>query len=99
MHNAELRMHNCGKFVINKKTMETIVLKRKKLITEIQRSKNENLLDELYQFIQRENQLEDIYYLSDEQKKAIAVARQQIDTGEFYSNDDVEEEISKWLER
>ena len=78
--------------------MDTIVLKRNKLIKEIQLSQNENLLDELYQFIQRENQLEDIYYLSDEQKKAIAVARQQIDNGEFYSNEDVEAEISKWLE-
>ncbi|MDO5665901.1 MAG: hypothetical protein Q4G63_11685 [Bacteroidia bacterium] len=78
--------------------METIGLKREKLITEIQRSQNEGLLEELYQFIQRENQLEDVYHLSDEQKKAIAVAREQIDNGEFYTNEKVEEEISKWLE-
>lgn len=78
--------------------MERIALKQKRLITEIRRSRNEDLLDELYQFIQRENQLEDIYHLSDEQKESIAVARGQIDNGEFYLNEEVEEEILKWLE-
>lgn len=78
--------------------MKTITIKRKRLISEIQRSHNENLLDELYQFIQRENQLEDIYRLSDEQRKSIAVAREQINKGEYYTNEEVEEELSKWLE-
>lgn len=78
--------------------METLTTKRKKLITEIQRSHNENLLDELYLFIQRENQLEDIYYLSDEQKNTISAAREQIDSGECFTNEEVEEELSKWLE-
>lgn len=78
--------------------MERIALKQKRLITEIRRSRNEDLLDELYQFIQRENQLEDIYHLSDEQKESIAVARGQIENGEFYLNEEVEEEILKWLE-
>ncbi len=78
--------------------METLITKRKKLISEIQRSHNENLLDELYLFIQRENQLEDIYYLSDKQKNTISAAREQIDSGEYFANEEVEEELSKWLE-
>ena len=64
--------------------MEAIAIKRKKLIDEIKRSQNEELLDELYLFIQRENQLEEVYQLSDEQKNAISIARKQIADGKFY---------------
>ncbi len=78
--------------------MEAIAIKRKKLIDEIKRSQNEELLDELYLFIQRENQLEEVYQLSDEQKNAISIAREQIARGKFYTNEDVENELSKWLE-
>ena len=78
--------------------MRTIAIKRKKLIDEIKRSQNEELLDELYLFIQRENQLEEVYLLSDEQKNAISIAREQITSGKFYNNEDVENELSKWLE-
>lgn len=78
--------------------MKTIAVKRKKLIDEINRSQNESLLDELYLFIQKDNQLGDIYRLSDDQKDAIAIARKQIKNGQIYENEEVENEIRQWLE-
>ena len=78
--------------------MKTIAVKRRKLIDEINRSQNERLLDEFYLFIQKDNQLEDVYCLSDDQKDAIAIAREQIKNGQIYDNEEVENEIRQWLE-
>lgn len=38
-----------------------------------------------------------VYYTSEEEKKAILEVRNQVKKGEILSNEDVENEIDKWL--
>lgn len=55
-------------------------------------------LEEIYQLIsfQSEN---DIFITSDEDKQAIQEARNQIADGQFFSHEDVQNEIQEWLKK
>lgn len=57
--------------------METKEIKEK-LINEIKLSKNKNLLEELYHFLNLENEIQETYKLNEEQNSAVAEAREQI---------------------
>ncbi|MDT0678203.1 hypothetical protein [Autumnicola musiva] len=70
---------------------------REKLINEIQLSKNEELLEELYQFLHKENKTENVYELCEEQKSAIEKSSEQIQNGEYLTNEQANQEIEKWL--
>lgn len=78
--------------------MSTIEL-RKRLIDKIQKTDNENLLEEAYRLLERETQDIEIYKLTDEQRKAINEARQQIKNGEFLTDDQGNKEIDEWLKK
>ena len=78
--------------------MKTIEL-RKKLIDEINLSKNKGLLEEFYHFLNLENEIQETYKLNIEQKSAIAEAREQIKNGEYLSNEQANQEIEEWLNR
>lgn len=71
--------------------MKTIDIKTK-LINEINLSKNKNLLEELYRFLNLENQPEETYRLSAEQNMAIANAREQIKNGDYLTNEKANQE-------
>lgn len=60
-------------------------------------SKNKNLLEELYSYLNQENTTQEIYKLSDEQKSTIIEAREQIKNGEYLTNQQAEQEIEEWL--
>ena len=76
--------------------MKTVEI-RKKLIDQINQSSNKNLLEEMYNFLNHDNDAE-LYSLSEEQEKAIAEGREQIKSGQFFTNDQVNAEIDEWLE-
>lgn len=76
--------------------MKTIEIK-KKLINEINLSKNKNLLEEFYHFLNLENEIQQIYKLNMEQKSAIVEAREQIKNGDYLTNEQANEEIDEWL--
>lgn len=78
--------------------MKTIEIK-KKLINEINLSKNKNLLEEFYRFLNLENEIEETYKLNTEQKSAITEARQQIENGNYLSNEQANQEIDEWFEK
>lgn len=78
--------------------MSTIEL-RKRLIDKIQKTDNENLLEEAYRLLELETQDIEIYKLTDEQRKAINEARQQIKNGEFLTDDQANKEIDEWLKK
>lgn len=59
-------------------------------------SNNDNLLEEIYNFLTRDND-GDLYKLNEDQKNAVAEARQQVKDGHFFTNDHVNEEIEEWL--
>lgn len=75
--------------------MKTIEIKDK-LIEQIKLSSNKNLMEEMYNLLNRDNEAE-IYELNDDQKAAILKSRQQIKDGQFFTNDQVNEEIRTWL--
>jgi len=54
-------------------------------------------LEELLQFV-RFNTDKTVYVTNDEEKRAVAEAREQIARGEVISNEDVQTRIKKWLE-
>mgnify|MGYP005833327409 CR=1 FL=1 len=72
---------------------------REKLIREINSSTNKSLLEELYQYLGRENKTQDIYNLSDDQKSAILEAREQIDNGDYLTSEQANQEIDEWLKK
>lgn len=78
--------------------MKTIDIKNK-LINEINLSKNKNLLEELYHFLNLDNEIQETYKLNAEQKSAIAEAREQIKNGDFLTNDQADQEIDEWLNK
>ena len=77
--------------------MKTVEI-RKKLIAEINISNNDNLLEEIYNFLTRDND-GDLYKLNEDQKNAIAEARQQVKDGHFFTNDQVNESTEEWLKK
>lgn len=76
--------------------MRTVEI-RKRLIEEINLSSNKNLLEEMYNFLNHDNEIENIYKLSKEQKRAIAESREQVKNGQFLTNEEVDSEIEEWL--
>lgn len=78
--------------------MSTIEL-RKRLIDKIQKTDNESLLQEVFRLLEIETEDLEIYKLSDDQKKAVNEARQQIKNGQFLNNDQADKEIDEWLSK
>lgn len=78
--------------------MKTIEIK-KKLISEIQLSKNKGLLEEFYRFLSIENEIQEIYKLNIEQVSAITEAREQIQNGDYLTNERANQEIEEWLNK
>lgn len=77
--------------------MTTIEI-RKKLIEEINLSDNESLLEEIYRFLNLENEMQEIYHLNLEQNAAITEARSQIKNGDYLTNEEANLAIDQWLE-
>ena len=75
--------------------MKTVDI-RKRLIEEINLSSNKNLLEEMYNFLNRDNDA-DLYKLNQFQKDAIAEGREQIKNGQFLTNEQVNHDIEEWL--
>jgi hypothetical protein len=78
--------------------MKTIEIK-KKLINEINLSKNKGLLEEFYRFLNLENEIQETYKLNTEQKSAIAEAREQIENGDYLTNEQANQDIEEWLNK
>ncbi|MGB0880654.1 MAG: hypothetical protein ACPGTO_08815 [Polaribacter sp.] len=78
--------------------MKTVEIK-KKLINEIKISKNKNLLEEFYCFLNLENEIQETYKLSEEQNFAIAEAQEQIKNGDFLTNEQANQEVDEWLNK
>lgn len=77
--------------------MDTTDIKRK-LIDEINLLDNENLLKELYHYLNQENDIKEIYELNKMQHSAIAEARKEIENNKFLTDKEAKQEIDKWLE-
>ncbi len=78
--------------------MSTIELRRR-LIDKIQETENEALLAEAYRLLESGTENIEVYKLNDEQRKAISDARDQINSGQFLTNEQSEKEIDEWLDK
>jgi hypothetical protein len=78
--------------------MSTIEL-RKRLIDKVQTTQDERVLEEAYRLLEIETEDIEIYKLSDNQKKAISQARQQVKDGQFLTSEQANTEIDEWLSK
>ena len=72
---------------------------RNKVIGKINQIDDDEILNEIYRMLDETNQEEEIFHLSEGHVKAIEEAKSQIAKGEFLTNNQVNEEIGKWLNR
>ena len=75
--------------------MSTIELRRR-LIEKIQKTENEDLLAEAYRLLELETEDLEIYKLNAGQRKAIIESRQQINSGQFLTDEQSNKEIGEW---
>jgi hypothetical protein len=78
--------------------MSTIELRRR-LIDKIQKTENEDLLAEAYRLLELGTEDIEMYKLNDDQRKAINEARQQINSGQFLTDEQSNNEIDEWLSK
>ncbi len=78
--------------------MSTIELKER-LIEKIKETDNENILEEAYRLLDIEAADIDIYHFSEEEKKEINASKNQINNGQFLTNEAVNKEIDQWLSK
>lgn len=69
---------------------------KQKLIRQINKTDNDELLEELSRVLERENEPR-VYQLSEVQKSIIMESRLQYQNGNILSDDDVNLEIERWL--
>jgi hypothetical protein len=72
---------------------------RKRLIDKIQKTDDKKILQEAYRLLELETEDIEPYKLSDDQRKAVNEARQQIRNGQFLTNDQADQDIDKWLNK
>lgn len=70
---------------------------RIKVIGKINQIEDDEILNEVYRFLDDHFEDTEIYQLSEDHKKAIEEARCQIDKGEYLTNEQANDEIGKCL--
>jgi hypothetical protein len=72
---------------------------RRRLIDKIQKTENDDLLEEAYRLLTLETEDIEKFKLNNDQKKAIAEARLQINNGQFLTDEQSNKEIDEWLNK
>jgi hypothetical protein len=72
---------------------------RKRLIDKIQQTENKDLLAEAYRLLEMETEDIEMYKLNDLQKKAVNEAREQIQNGQFLTDEQSNTDIDEWLNK
>lgn len=70
---------------------------KKRLIEQIQKIDDVNLLGEAFRLLQPKSDDIDVYRLSEEQRGAVNEAREQYARGEFLTDDEANKNIDEWL--
>jgi hypothetical protein len=71
---------------------------KEKLIKQINNIEDESLLVEISELLDFEKDESDIYYFTDEQKRAIEEAQEGYKRGEFLSNEEADKQVEEWFE-
>lgn len=78
--------------------MSTIELKQK-LISKIQETVDDSLLEEALRLLNIESNESDVLVLNGEQVNAVNEGQAQIKSGQFLSNEQANREIDEWLNK
>jgi predicted AAA+ superfamily ATPase len=71
---------------------------KEKIIAKINEIEDEQLLKEILSLINIESELGETYELTEEQKSAVNEGLNDFNNGRFYSQNEADELIKKWLE-
>ena len=75
----------------------TVFELKKRLIGRINRTDNNELLEEMYRLIENEEADLTVYKLSNQQRSAIEEAQEQYKNRKFLTNEQADKEIDEWL--
>lgn len=70
---------------------------KKRVIGDIEKTKDEALLGEIYRILRAEEEESNIFKFTDKQKSQIEISLKQITSGETISEEDADKEINEWL--
>jgi len=77
----------------------TAIELKERLIVKISHTDNEELLDQISRLIEFEEETEDIYILSPDEIKMVKEGIEQIENGQFFSNEEANRIFDKCLGR
>ena len=70
---------------------------KKKLIDKIEEEQSNDLLEEVLSVFERTSVVKPVYVFKQGQLAAIAKSREQIVNGNYFTDDEVNQEIEEWL--
>ena len=70
---------------------------KKKLIDKIEEEQSNDLLEEVLSVFERTSVVKPVYVFNQGQLAAIAKSREQIVNGNYFTDDEVNQEIEEWL--
>jgi hypothetical protein len=76
--------------------MTSLELKNK-VISKIHQINDDDILNEVYQLLNDSFEDTEVYQLSENHKRAVEIAKDQIAKGEFLTNEQANKEIGIWL--
>ena len=77
----------------------TAVSLKKKIISQLRKTSDKNVLADIYRILDFEDSDEDFYILSKEQLKKVKIAEKQLAQGKIHSDEKVNRQIEKWLRK
>ncbi len=77
----------------------TSVALKKDIIKKITETNDKNVLADVYKLLQIQEDVEDVYIVTPEQKKAIKAAQNQIKKGLGIPSEQANKEIREWLKK
>jgi hypothetical protein len=78
--------------------MRMAILKEK-VIDEIRKLENENLISEIYALLQLEADLRGVYELSEDQIKAMEEVQAQYKTGHYMTDEEARKDFEEWRKK
>lgn len=70
---------------------------KEQLINRIQTTNDQDVLEGILRLLEFESKDSKVYKLNDEQKNSILIAQEQVERGEFYTEEEADNLTDKWL--
>lgn len=72
---------------------------KEKLISEIRKIEDKNILSEVYRLLEIESEELELYKLDEDQIAAVKEAREQVSNGQFLTHEQAKKNAEKWLNK